>query len=485
MKRNKVLFGVVICIAVIIVGLCVTWGRKNIGQRESTLDKWVEPGFSTGEFDGVFCMMDGTSYFSEEDFLTYRGLQVKKSDKVMEGFAHINDMLDAVFEANPEVNTIYMQINPMQLWEEVEDEEKWNQYLEQYFQEEMLARKETTFEILLSYPQITYCAEMQSEELETFFEVYQSFVSIFEGMENVFVYYLGAEQWLNSNPDNYENMWKLNEAVEKHIFLSVFCDRKYVTNVALMEEKVRDLKEQIEEYKTTEYPNMEEYCVVFLGDSIIANDRSTCSVPGVVTALTKATTINCAKSGSAATYDINAKLSFLDVVEALVSGNVQNVEDEEIAQGITLFGEINKNEKKLCIVLNYGLNDYFIGYPIAREENPNDICTYTGALRTGVERLQKEFPQAEVILMIPTYTALYDEGTQVMSEQGAVLADYRGAVKRVAEELGIVYKDNFNDIPMNSANEVEYLSDGCHLNDWGKYVMGTQLVRFLEDRIVE
>lgn len=478
MKNNKMLIGAIICIAVIVVGICVIWG--NI-----ILNKWTEPKFATGEFEGVFCVMDGTSYFSEEDFLTYRGLQVKKSDKVMEGFAHIEDMLDIVFEANPEVNTIYMQINPMQLWEEIKNKEKWNQYLEQYFREEMLERKDTTFEILLSYPQITYCAQMQEEELETFFEVYQSFVSAFEGMENVFVYYLGAEQWLNSNPDNYENVWKLNEAVEKHVFLSVFCDRKYVTNTALMEEKVSDLKAQIEEYKTTVYPNMEEYCIIFLGDSIIGNDRSTCSVPGVVAALTKATTINCAKSGSAATYDTNAKLSFLDVLEALISGNVQNIEDEEIAQGITMFKETYKSEKKLCIVLNYGLNDYFTGYPIAGEENPNDIYTYTGALKTGVERLQKEFPQAEVILMVPTYTALYDEGTQVMSERGAVLAEYREVVKQTAEELGIIYKDNFSDIPMNLANEAEYLTDGCHLNDWGKYVMGTQLVRFLEDIIVE
>lgn len=485
MKGKKWLLCIILCLAIVIGGLCIIAGNRSGFANKNELPKWTDPAFESGEFEGVFCMMDGSSYFSEEDFLTYRGLHIVKSDKMLEGFSHIGDMLELILTQNKEINSIYMQINPMDLWEEVQEEGKWEKYLKKYFTDIMSSNKEVTFEILLSYPQITYYTNMEERELENCINVYQSFVDAFESLDNVWIYYLGGEQWLNSNPDNYESSFKVNEEIEKHIYLSVFCDRKYVANAAFMEQKLQNLQVQIDEFKKTEYPNWNEYSIVFFGDSIIGMDRSTCSIPGVISALTAARTYNCAKSGSAATYDENAEFSFIEVVDAVIARNTSALTDEEVANGIDLFLQDSVSEEKLLFVINYGLNDYFIGYPVEEKDNLTGMNTYTGALKMGIERLQEVYPQAEFIIMIPTYTINFEEGTQIMSPQGDVLAKYRDAAKRVAEEMGIHYKDNYNDIKMDASNEAEFLVDGCHLNDWGKYVMGTQLIHFLEKEVMK
>lgn len=59
--------------------------------------------------------------------------------------------------------------------------------------------------------------------------------------------------------------------------------------------------------------------------------------------------------------------------------------------------------RRLCFVINYGLNDYFSGYAVDDPEDPYDTVTYCGALRTGIRSLQEAYPDALILLAAPNY----------------------------------------------------------------------------------
>ena len=304
-------------------------------------------------------------------------------------------------------------------------------------------------------------------------------------MNNVLIYYVGAEQWLNSNPDNYVDTYKLNPQIEKKIFLSVFCDRKYIITTDTIMDKMKELQVQTAEniLRLEEYPDFSEWKFVFLGDSIFGIDMSTTSIPGVVGAMSGASTYNCAKNGATAVRADEDERTFLGVTEALITDNYGNISDIDLLGNMNLFLRDYQTSDKLCFFLNFGLNDYFGGCPLENSENVYDDTTYKGALRAGIRQLREHYPQAEIVLLIPTYIYTSNEGNIQYGKSEEVLSDYREAAKSVAEEMGIYCKDNYLDMPVNAANHKEYLSDECHLNEMGRFVFGEQLVFFLKDYI--
>lgn len=445
--------------------------------------KWNEPAFENAEYEGVFCTMISDPAFSEEDFLTYRGLKIVKSSNLLKSFEDIFSMTQTVFQYNPGVQNVYLEIDPMTLWEDVNRRtDKWAERMEQYVLDTMRQQSNTIFEILLPSPKITYFKNMDAAGWKEFETIYTAFVSAFGSINNVLIYYVGAEQWLNSNQDNYVDTYKLNPQVEKKIFLSAFCDRKYLITADEIEEKIRDIQIQEKEYqlRLEEYPNFSEWRFVFLGDSIFGIDMSTTSIPGVVGAMSGAATYNCAKNGATAVYTDEDERTFLGVTEALITGNYGNISDIDLLENMDLFLQDYQTSDKVCFFLNFGLNDYFQGCPLENQENVYDETTYKGALRVGVKQLREHYPQAEIVLLIPTYIYTSDEGNIQYGKSEEVLSDYREAAKSVAEEMGIYCKDNYLDLPVNASNHQVYLSDECHLNEKGRFIFGEQLVFFLK-----
>lgn len=96
------------------------------------------------------------------------------------------------------------------------------------------------------------------------------------------------------------------------------------------------------------YPDLSDYDLVFFGDSVMGNYKDFASIPGVIGALTGAKVHNLAVGGSSATRSNGENASFNEVVENLLSTSSLSLPDDD----------------KLCFVINYGLNDYFEGYPL-------------------------------------------------------------------------------------------------------------------------
>ena len=57
------------------------------------------------------------------------------------------------------------------------------------------------------------------------------------------------------------------------------------------------------------------------------------------------------------------------------------------------------------------------------------------------------------------------------------------------EQLGNLFeqvtKDNYADMPMDIQTNSVFLSDGTHLNEWGRYVFGNQFVDFFEKNVLK
>lgn len=482
-KRVWIVLAVILLIVALVLFLVL---RKEAQENNYVMPEgeWNDPVLDTAEYEAVFATMDGDFYFSEQEFLEYRGLQVVKASQKVETLAHIGGLTREVNEKNGGLNTVYLQINPMLLYQNLGEEVPWQDALEYYLTLPIQESPNVTYEILLSYPRLSYLATLSEEEWELYKQVYLDFMVAVGGMENVFVYYLGNQEWLSRNPLNYENDFMVNRDVEKHIILSVFCDRKYIVTPSQMHILLAEMDELLGFYKVDKCADLSDWSFVFLGDSIIGNDRTTCSVPSVVSAFSGADVYNCGKNGAAATYDKEAEVSFGDVTQAIISGNTEAIVNPELADSINEFRKSYDTEN-LCFVLNYGLNDYFMGYPTENAEDSLCIETYAGALRTGIGQLKQAYPDAEIIVMLPTYTILYEEGTQIMSSAGAQLTDYRNVAQAVAEEMGVFYKDNYEDIPLDINTHTTLLADGTHLNEQGRYVLGSQIVTFFEKEVLE
>lgn len=485
MKNKRV--WIVLAVILLIVALVLFFVLRKGTQKNNYVmpeGEWNDPALDTAEYEAVFATMDGDFYFSEQEFLEYRGLQVVKTSRRLETLAHIEGLTRMVNEKKTNLTTIYLQINPMLLYQNLGEGIPWQDALEYYLTLPIQESANVTYEILLSYPSLSYLATLSEEEWELYKQVYLDFMVAVGGMENVLVYYLGNQEWLIRNSLNYETDFMVNRDVEKNIILSVFCDRKYIITPSQMHILLAEMDELLGFYRVDECADLSDWSFVFLGDSIIGNDRSTCSVPSVVSAFSGADVYNCGKNGATATYDKEAEVSFLEVTQAIISGNTKDIVNQELADAINEFRK-SYDTVNLCFVLNYGLNDYFKGYPTENAEDSLCKESYAGALRTGISQLKQAYPDAEIIVMIPTYTILYEEGTQIMSSAGAKLEDYRNLAQAVAEEMGVFYKDNYGDMPLDINTHTTLLADGTHLNEHGRYVLGNQLITFFEKNVLE
>ena len=80
--------------------------------------------------------------------------------------------------------------------------------------------------------------------------------------------------------------------------------------------------------------------------------------------------------------------------------------DYQLGLNEYLAADVNK---KHVFVINFGLNDYFGGHPVSTDD-PQDLGTYTGALRQGIAALKEAYPEAAIIVQVPTYTNFFSEG---------------------------------------------------------------------------
>ena len=125
-------------------------------------------------------------------------------------------------------------------------------------------------------------------------------------------------------------------------------------------------------------------------------------------------------------------------------------------------------------IVAYGLNDYFAGAPIAvKDGGTYDAHGYAGALRNAIALLRNASPNAQILLISPTYCQFYEDGYMVtdsnMKDYGnGTLTDYANACRNVSETENTLYIDAYTTMGINIYTAEEYLEDGVHLTEAGR-----------------
>ena len=437
-------------------------------------------------YDSVLLSMHSTVGFKESDFAYYRGLRTAIMSHAVTGPKELSKYLEQILQSGNSISTIYLCLDPHLLWTDSgEKEQNWNTNLANGLYAYMADNPLITFEILLPYPYIDYWRHMEAAELDTLLTLYHTLVRDISAYSNAKTFFMGAEEWLMINPANYsERPFDANEEISFAIFANTFCGSGIYEITPANESNFWDsLREIIEREQTTPttYPDLSDWCLVFFGDSILGNYSGSASIPGYVTGLTGASAFNFAIGGTSAGSRGEGQ-DIPDIFGGFVKENIVLSEEGNLFSPKDTSLEELKG-KKICFIFNYGFNDYYSGVPIENPQDPYDITSFKGSLRSCINALQILLPEAQYIIMTPTHTLLMDRGMEPGGPSGDILPAYVSAAQDLASELGLHFLDNYHDFVINDDTLEEYVPDGTHPNEKGRLVIARQLIRFLQEII--
>ena len=430
--------------------------------------------------------------FSEDTVKTYpfeyyMAYNTYKPEHCFENLADISDYIDTALHVNPGVFEIYTFFDPGIVSAAYFDSDT---LVQKAYRKSLIGsvadNPDVRFVFLLPSYSLEYWKGLSDKKIANAMDGYRLFCSEFGQFENVNIYYFGHLDWMIANSGNFvEPRTCTEELNQRMIALSIWNDDFLLTGDEIVF-CTQMLTERIAEAKNASpAPDLSDCEVVFLGDSIIGNYSGSLSIPGALNALVGVNAYNCAIGGQAATVAIPEAetKAFDEAVNYFLTGNPQDafVQKEQFRAETARFREVSHDASKLVFVISYGLNDYFAGLPVGGPDTFHDIHTYSGALYTGAKRLMDAYPEATVILMTPTFSKDFGYGTVAQSEAGGTLEQYADAVLAVAASLKLPALDNYIGLGINESNVADYLEDGCHYNEEGRYLIAEKLAEKLAE----
>lgn len=424
-------------------------------------------------YDSVFLSMYPTSPFSEEDFQHYFGLNLYKASYCIPRLSVLSGYMNRIIKSENEISTIYLGIRP--------DKASLPK-----LQALIAGYPSIAFEVILASPSLDYWAGLSEREYQQTLSDYSSFLSGASGLPNAHFFFPGRLEWLIANPGSYQDTWTFSENTARTILLecTVFGGH-YVTaeNAALFESALESVTQRARTAPES-YPDLSDRRLVFFGDSVIGNYTGSASIPGVVSGLSGAAVYNCGYGGNSAAEGTKFPISLPGIADAFVRGDLSVLpETEQVYHGAFSYLSDNPagfSDQNLTFIINFGLNDYFDGYPVRSESDPLDTSTYTGAIRTAVNTLRTAYPNAQIILCTPSYCHFYQDGTQPRGDGNYVLEDYVSAVFSLSEELHTDVLDTCHGLGVDNSNWEQYLyQDQIHPNAAYRYLIGKGLIRLI------
>lgn len=255
----------------------------------------------------------------------------------------------------------------------------------------------------------------------------------------------------------------------------------------------------------TTFPNRQKelerltYPVVIMGDSIMGQSRGETSVSNQLGDILNVPVYNGAFGGTCMAVQPADNCDYTTDLMNMVGLSIAIATDDfgiqqtaRSRRDITDYYEPVVDEmecvdfsKVEVVVLAFGINDYHGGIPLDNAENPNDVYTYAGAVRTVVKNLRTRYPDMRIILATPTY-AWYRSNHLTCEEYVTgdyFLKDYVQQEIELGEELGIEVVDLYTNVyPHEKWEDMEvYTEDGIHPNEAGRRL----LAEILAERIMQ
>ena len=228
-----------------------------------------------------------------------------------------------------------------------------------------------------------------------------------------------------------------------------------------------------------------------MGDSIFDADRDGTGVPYLTAVQCNADVYNLAIGGTSASIEIDAEKSFEKWTSRSLPGVVN-----AIVGNIPTDIFINTNAKEILdnpnvdfsmtdyFIIEYGMNDFFMGAPIKPQEHEYDMKSYVGALRYAVNHLRAYAPDATIVLCAPNYARFFEgdwmigDGNTLNTGYGT-LFDYKGACESVATETNALFFKAYNGLGIDGYTAEQYLEDGVHLTAEGRRLYADALARLI------
>lgn len=250
------------------------------------------------------------------------------------------------------------------------------------------------------------------------------------------------------------------------------------------------------------------YSVVLLGDSLIGNLNDGQGVDYYLEEMIGRPVLKGGFGGTCASFDeasdypvaISSQLSLVKITQAIVNRDF-SVPKAQIAYGqnypyimkqtLDYFphyvNELANTDFKTVdyVVIEHGSNDYSTGVILDNPQDKYDESTFGGALRSSIERLQKAYPQIQIILMTPTWYCIEREEEVLYCDStdfgGGYLEDYVNLELEIAKEYGVHVLDNYHESGINQDTRAEYLFDGLHLNKNGQMLIAGRIATFIKE----
>lgn len=135
------------------------------------------------------------------------------------------------------------------------------------------------------------------------------------------------------------------------------------------------------------------------------------------------------------------------------------------------------------IVIMYDATDYTEGTAVENPNDPHELTTYTGALRTAVQNIQETYPYIRIIVMSHTFAHSLDEQGNFMNGDTTDLGNgplphYLAKEVDVAIEMGVSIIDNYYGT-VSEDNYQDYMTDYLHYNDKGREALADRLAEVI------
>ena len=460
MKKKILLPVTAILILIIAVIATVLYVRTASAQKKN------DALLADSEYNCVFLSMYPISTYDPEDFSHYRADDVLLLDDCIPNFKTMQRYLKDVKLSENEMHCIYLGVDPKKVTAE-----------------QILECKEAfpgvTFLIIPTYRRLSEW--MKDRHPEKTFNAYLDLTQKLLEKDEIQVYSFFAQEWLIADDANYVKGNLLNKGVAQKVY--IYADVKHncnflPENIAVVFDTFSKLLSDVHE-NGYRFPSFKNLDVIFFGDSVIGNYTGHDSIPGLVADFTGARTYNIGWGGAAATGERVSDAR--SIIGAYLAKDPSILaENENASQNLSrrLSDEENSSGRDLLIVLHFGLNDYFVGAPVENWSDPKDITTYAGAMRSLIETLQVNRPDAKLLLIAPNAVTDHKQGFAVQGE-GGTLDEYVEVLVRIGEEYGIPVQNNFTDVlPLQGV--AKFLDGEVHPNEYGRYKIAKELISNIE-----
>ena len=241
--------------------------------------------------------------------------------------------------------------------------------------------------------------------------------------------------------------------------------------------------------------------VAIFGDSVIAYSQDDSSVASLIARYTESDVADLSFGGTTMAYTVEDStlasdrnfLSMASIALAYAADDFSLLRNHEtMAPATEYFEEREKQLEALdlkntdIVIIEHCLNDYHCAVSIG-DKTSDSIYTYTGALRTVVEKIRDINPDIRIIIVSPTEKWMPDGvNASEYDYGGGVLDDYVRAQRETAEDLGVeyIYLYDLYDTPGVDENNlpisgIEYTVDGTHPNYYGRVLIAQTIAEYL------